>query len=106
MTMALTLSAMLALAAGTYAVRMAGPTLRDRVRFPPRAVQRLEVAAVILLAAMVATTALPLGSSELGLALPVGVLTGGVLAWLRCPLLLVVLAAAATTAALRALGLH
>lgn len=58
---------------------------------------------MILLAALVATTALPFGD-EFGWALPVGVLVGGVLAWRRCPLLVVIVAAAATTALLRAVG--
>jgi hypothetical protein len=40
--------AALALAAGTYAFRLAGPLLRARIRFPPRAQARLETAAVVL----------------------------------------------------------
>ncbi|ONM46324.1 AzlD domain-containing protein [Nocardia donostiensis] len=105
MSAPLLIPAMLALAAGTYALRWSGPALRNRIRFPPRAVQLLEVAAVILLAALVATSTLPLGTGEVGIALPAGVLVGGLLAWFRCPLLLVVVAAAATTALLRAIGL-
>ncbi|NEW40714.1 AzlD domain-containing protein [Nocardia cyriacigeorgica] len=100
----LLIPAMLTMAAGTYLFRLAGPALRDRVRFPPRAARLLEIAAVILLAALVATTALPFGD-EFGWALPAGVLIGGVLAWRRCPLLIVIAAAAATTAALRAVGI-
>lgn len=95
--------AMLTMAVGTYLFRWAGPALRNRVRFPPRAARLLEIAAVILLAALVATTALPFGD-DFGWALPAGVAVGGVLAWRKCPLLVVIVAAAATTAVLRAVG--
>ncbi|MFC3966336.1 AzlD domain-containing protein [Nocardia jiangsuensis] len=94
---------MLALAAGTYALRAAGPVLRERVRFPARVTELLEIAAVVLLAAMMATRTFPLGE-PIGLALPCGVAVAGVLAWRRAPLLVVVLAAAGVTAGLRLLG--
>lgn len=94
----------LSLAVGTYAFRWAGPALRDRIRFPERARQLLEIGAVVLLAALVAVTTLPFGTGHLGAALPAGVAVGGVLAWRRSPLLVVVLAAAATTALLRLVG--
>ncbi|WP_063025027.1 AzlD domain-containing protein [Nocardia niwae] len=94
-----------ALAAGTYAFRWAGPALRDRVRLPARVVRLLEIGAVVLLTALVAVTALPLGTADLGLAVPAGVLVGGLVAWFRRPILLVILAAAATTALVRLLGI-
>ncbi|MEV0031484.1 AzlD domain-containing protein [Nocardia sp. NPDC050793] len=94
----------IALAAGTYAFRWAGPTLRSRVRFPERARQLLEIGAVVLLAALVAVTTLPIGTGDVGVALPAGVVAGGFLAWRRSPLLIVILAAAATTAVLRLIG--
>ncbi|MEU2039614.1 AzlD domain-containing protein [Nocardia niwae] len=93
-----------ALAAGTYAFRWAGPALRDRVRLPARVVRLLEIGAVVLLTALVAVTALPLGTADLGFAVPAGVLVGGLVAWFRRPILLVILAAAATTALVRLLG--
>jgi branched-subunit amino acid transport protein len=92
------------LAAGTYAFRLAGQALRDRISFPPRARKLLEAAAVILLAALVATTALTEGHGFSGPARPAGVLVGGVLAWRKAPFLAVVLAAAAVTALLRLIG--
>lgn len=95
----------IALAVGTYAFRWAGPALRSRVRFPDHARRLLEIGAVVLLAALAAVTTLPLGSGDLGVAMPVGVAVAGVLAWRRSPLLVVILAAAATTALLRLLGL-
>lgn len=93
-----------ALAAGTYAFRWPGPALRDRVRLPTRAVRLLEIGAVVLLAALVAVTTLPLGTGSLGFAVPAGVLVGGMLAWKQQPILVVILAAAVTTAALRLAG--
>jgi len=100
----LVVAGMATLAAGTYAIRFAGPALRSRISFPPRAAKLLEAAAVILLAALMATTALTQGHAFSGLARPAGVLVGGVLAWRKAPFLVVVLAAAATTAVLRLLG--
>ncbi|WP_039796569.1 AzlD domain-containing protein [Nocardia araoensis] len=94
-----------ALAAGTYAFRWAGPALRDRVRLPARVVRLLEIGAVVLLTALVAVTTLPLGTPNLGFAVPAGVLVGGVVAWFRRPILLVILAAAATAAFVRLLGI-
>jgi branched-subunit amino acid transport protein len=95
---------MATLAAGTYAFRFSGQVLRARFSFPPRATKLLEAAAVILLAALVATTALTEGHGFSGFARPAGVLVGGVLAWRKAPFLVVVIAAAATTAVLRLLG--
>jgi branched-subunit amino acid transport protein len=97
-------AAALALAAGTFAFRLAGPLLRARIRFPPRAQALLETAAVVLLAALVATTALTSGHHLAGAARPLGVLAGGVAAWRKAPFFLVVIIAAGTTAVLRLAG--
>jgi branched-subunit amino acid transport protein len=101
---ALVVAGMATLSAGTYAFRLSGRTLRRRITFPPRAEQLLEAGAVVMLAALVATTALTKGHGFAGLARPAGVLVGGVLAWRKAPFLVVVLAAAGTTAVLRLLG--
>ena len=100
----LVVAGMATLAAGTYAFRLSGQVLRARITFPPRATRLLEAAAVILLAALVATTALTEGHGFSGFARPAGVLVAGVLAWRRAPFLVIVLAAAAVTALLRVLG--
>ena len=92
------------LAAGTFAFRLAGPALRSRIAFPARAARLLEVAAVVLLAAMVAVTALTSGHGFAGYARPAGVLGAGLLAWRKAPFIVIVLAAAAITAMLRLLG--
>ena len=100
----LVVAGMLTLSAGTFAFRFSGPVLRQRITFPPRAGKLLEAGAVVLLAALAATTALTEGHGFAGPARPAGVLAGGVLAWRKAPFLVVVLAAAATTAVLRLLG--
>jgi branched-subunit amino acid transport protein len=102
---ALVVAGMAALSAGTFAIRFSGPALRQRIHhFPPWAARLLETATVVLLAALVATTALTQGHGFAGLARPAGVLAGGVLAWRRAPFLVVVLSAAAVTAVLRLAG--
>nr|WP_030246268.1 MULTISPECIES: AzlD domain-containing protein [unclassified Streptomyces] len=95
---------MSALAAGTFLLRLSGPALRARVTFPERAGKLLEVSAVLLLAALAATSALAEGETFAGPARPLGVLAGGVLAWRGAPFLVVVLTAAGTAALLRLAG--
>lgn len=95
------ISAMLALATGTFALRWAGPALRARIVFPPRARQLLETAAIVLLTALVAITTLTEGHGLADWPRPIGVAVGAILAWRKAPLVVVVLAAAATDALLR-----
>lgn len=113
----MSVAAILVLAVGTYAFRVAGPLLRARfararrsadadgeATLPPRVTELMSIAASTLLVALIATVALTEGGSFAGIALPAGVLAGGVLAWRRAPFLIVVLTAAAVAAGLRALG--
>ncbi|MBE9373370.1 AzlD domain-containing protein [Saccharopolyspora sp. HNM0983] len=95
---------LLALAAGTYAMRLAGPLLRGRITVSERTEQLLSVAAVVLLACFVATSAVFESGEPAGWARFGGVALGGVLAWRRAPLVVVVLAAAGATALLRLAG--
>jgi len=97
--------AVLALGVGTFAFRFAGPLLRTRVRPGPGSERLLTVASVVLLTALVATAAVFEGSGFAGFARPAGVAVGGLLAWRKAPFVAVVLAAAATAATLRLLGL-
>ena len=99
------LAAILVLAAGTFAFRIAGPAARHRIQLPDRVERLLSDAAVVLLVALAATSALMAGQELAGLARPAGVLVAGVLAVRRAPFPVVVLAAAATTAVLRLLGI-
>ncbi|MEV0218481.1 AzlD domain-containing protein [Streptomyces sp. NPDC050704] len=103
--MSATVAAILALAVGTYAFRLVGPVLHGRVELTARVQELLAAGAVVLLVALLATGALTEGGGFAGWARPMGVLVGGMLAWRRAPFLVVVLAAAATTAGLRAAGL-
>ncbi|MYW68145.1 AzlD domain-containing protein [Streptomyces sp. SID8379] len=99
------LVAVLVLAAGTYAFRLAGPLLHGRVELPPRVQELLTTGATVLLVALLATGALMAGHGFAGWARPAGVLAGGVLAWRRAPFAVVVVAAAGVTALLRLAGL-
>ena len=95
----------LVLAAGTYAFRLSGTLLRRRLGVPDRMRELMSMAAIVLLVALVATSALMDGHHLAGFALPLGVAVGGVLAWRKAPFVVVVVVAAATTAVLRLAGL-
>ncbi|MER6286620.1 AzlD domain-containing protein [Streptomyces sviceus] len=99
-----TVAMILAMAVGTYAFRLVGPVLHGRVELPERLRELLSAGAIVLLVALLATGALTEGGGFAGWARPAGVLVGAVLAWRRAPFVVVVLAAAATTAVLRAAG--
>jgi branched-subunit amino acid transport protein len=101
-----TWAAIAALAAGTYAVRVAGPLLRSRLTIPETARRYLSLSAVTLLAALIATAALFAGAAFAGWARPAGVLVGAACAWRRLPFVVVVIAAAGTTALLRLAGIR
>lgn len=98
------LTAIAALAAATYGLRLAGPLLRGRVTVPPAAGRLFAEAATVLLIALAATSALTSGHGFAGWARPAGVLVAGVLAARRAPFPVVVLAAAGVTALLRLAG--
>jgi branched-subunit amino acid transport protein len=97
-------AAVAVLAVGTLMFRVAGPVLRSRIRTSPEAEGRLTMASMVLLAALVATSALLDGRTFAGVARPAGVVVGGVLALRGAPFVVVVVAAAGTTAVLRLLG--
>ncbi|MET7396388.1 AzlD domain-containing protein [Dactylosporangium sp. NPDC005572] len=96
----------LALAAGTYALRLAGPVLRERLSVSETVKRYLTLAAVALLAALIGTAALLDGTEFVGIARPAGVLVGAVLAWRKAPFVVVVVAAALTAALLRLAGVQ
>lgn len=99
-----TVLAVLLLGAGTFAFRITGPLLRTRIELSSRLERLMAIAAVVLLAALVATATLLRGEAFAGFARTAGVAVGGVLAWKRAPFVFVVLAAAVTAAGLRLLG--
>ncbi len=98
------IAVILALAAGTYAFRLTGVLLRDRLQVSDRYRRLLPMAAAALLAALAATAALTEDGMFAGMARPAGVAVGAVLAWRRAPFVVVVFAAAAVAAGLRLLG--
>jgi branched-subunit amino acid transport protein len=101
---AVLVAVILALAVGTYAFRLAGVVLRDRLDLPGWLRRLLPIGAATLLAALAATAALTEGGAFAGVARPAGVLVGLVLAGRRAPFVVVVVAAAVTAAVLRQLG--
>jgi branched-subunit amino acid transport protein len=97
-------AAVLILAAGTFAIRIAGPLLRDRVKLPEKVQELMAASATVLLVALVAVSALTNGKQFGGWALAIGVVVGGVAAWRKLPFVAVIVLAAATTATLRLVG--
>lgn len=97
----MTLLPVLLLAAGTFAFRLSGPLLSQRIQVSARVQHLLTLSAIALLSALVATATLGGFTSA---ARPTGVVVGAVLAWLRLPFVVVVVAAAGTAAVLRMLG--
>lgn len=98
-------TAILILAAGTFAIRFAGPLLRDRVTLPDRVRELLSASATVLLFALVAISALTNGKQFGGFALAIGVVVGGIAAWRKLPFVAVIVLAALTTAGLRFVGI-
>lgn len=98
------LGAIVALAAGTFALRAAGPLLGARPGLAEGTRRLATTATVVLLTALVAVATLSGDGSPAGAARPAGVLMAGVLAWRRAPFVVVVVSAAVVTATLRLLG--
>ncbi|WP_328466909.1 AzlD domain-containing protein [Actinoplanes sp. NBC_00393] len=99
------ITAILALAVGTYAMRLSGVVLRDRLELSDSLQRLLPMAAAALLAALAGTAALMAGTEFAGVARPAGVLVGALLAWRRAPFVVVVIAAAVVAALLRLAGI-
>ncbi|MET4164579.1 MULTISPECIES: AzlD domain-containing protein [Gordonia] len=92
------------LAVGTYAMRAAGPVLRNRISVSQATEKLMDRAAVVLLVAVALTGAFFIDHDFAGWARPAGVAVGVIAALLKAPLAVVVILAAATAAGLRALG--
>ena len=99
------LAAVVALAVGTYTMRLGGVVLRERLALSASAQRLLPMSAAVLLTALVATATLTEGAGFAGPARPFGVAVGALLAWRRMPFVVVVVAAAGTAALLRLAGL-
>ena len=96
---------LIALVIGTFALRIAGPALRTRVTLSPRIDTLTTTAVAVIFVAIVATSTLLTDKNFAGFALPAGVAVAGILAWRKAPFVVIVIAAAATTATLRWFGL-
>lgn len=99
----MTLTAIVVLAVGTYLIRLAGPLLRDRLTMSEEMQEFLKTAAVVLLVALIVSSAMPEANDLHSWALPAGVVVGGALAWMKLPFALVIVIAAAVTGLLRLL---
>jgi branched chain amino acid efflux pump len=95
--------ALLALAAGAYAFKAAGPVLARQGEVRPVVAEALDLLAIPILAAVVVVQTLDGGMRVVLDARLAAVGVAALLVWRRAPFLVVVLAAAATAAALRAL---
>ncbi len=89
---------------GTYAFRVAGPLLRDRLTMSVRVERLTNDAATVLLVALAVTAAFTQGQEFAGWARPAGVAVALLLVLRRAPFPVVVVAAAGTTALLRLWG--
>ena len=94
-----------AVGVATYTFRALGPWLGERVHLPEQVEQLMADAAVVLLTALVVTATVFDGHAFAGPSRLIGVGVGALLAWRRASFVLVVLAAAGTTAVLRLLGM-
>jgi branched chain amino acid efflux pump len=96
--------ALLALCAISYALKASGPVLAGGRRLGPQAREALDLVAVPLLAALILVQTLGDGHRLVLDARAPALGVAAVLVWRRAPFLVVVLAAAATAAALRAIA--
>ncbi|MFN8122795.1 MAG: AzlD domain-containing protein [Thermoleophilia bacterium] len=101
----MTWAAILALAAGTYALKAVGPALLGGRRLPDGVTALLAPLPAALLAALVAVATFDGGERLVLDARVVGIAVAGVAVWRRLPFLAVVVLAAAAAAAARALGM-
>jgi branched chain amino acid efflux pump len=97
-------TALLALCAISYALKASGPVLAGGRRLGPQVRGGLDLVAVRLLAALILVQTLGDGHRLVLDARAPAVGVAAVLVWRRAPFLVVVLAAAATAALLRALA--
>jgi branched-subunit amino acid transport protein len=99
-----TWTALLALSAVSYALKASGPVLAGGRRLGPQIHQTLDLVAVPLLAALILVQTVGDGHRLVLDARVPALAVAAILVWRRAPFLVVVLAAAATAAFLRALA--
>jgi len=96
--------ALLGLAAASYLLKAIGPVLAGQRQLRPGVGQVLDLVAVPLLAALILIQTLDGGKQIVFDARVPALLVAGLLVWRKAPFLVVVLAAAATAALLRAVA--
>lgn len=99
--MSAAVAVLVVLAAGTYALKAAGPLLIGDRRLPPRAEWAIGLLPAALLAALVATSTLATGTRWVLDARVPAVAVAALLLWRRASFVVVVLGAAATAALVR-----
>jgi branched-subunit amino acid transport protein len=99
-----TWAALIALCGISYALKAVGPVLAGGRELGPELRQAVDLVAVPLLAALILVQTFGLGQQLVVDARAPALAVAGVLVWRRAPFLVVVLAAAATAALVRALG--
>jgi branched-subunit amino acid transport protein AzlD len=92
-----------ALACGTYVLKVAGPLLLGRRALPPLVARLATLMPAALLAALVITSTATAGRQIVADARVPALLVAALLLWARAPFVVVVLGAAASAAAVRAL---
>ncbi len=100
----MTWAALIALCGISYALKAVGPVLAGGRELGPQLRQAVDLVAVPLLAALILVQTFGLGQQLVVDARAPALAVAGVLVWRRAPFLVVVLAAAATAALVRALG--
>ncbi|HEX3330852.1 MAG TPA: AzlD domain-containing protein [Gaiellales bacterium] len=100
----MTWTALIALSAISYGLKASGPVLAGGRQLGPQVCQTLDLVAVPLLAALILVQTLGDGHHLVLDARVPALAVAAVLVWRRAPFLVVVLAAAATAALLRALA--
>lgn len=100
----MTIIALVVLATGTYLMRLVPLLLHSRLDLSARTIRVVELGAVALLVALVATGTWFEGQEFAGWARPAGVAVAAVGVWRRLPFVVIVILAAVTTALLRLAG--
>ncbi|HKV68785.1 MAG TPA: AzlD domain-containing protein [Gaiellales bacterium] len=100
----MTWTALIALSAISYGLKASGPVLAGGRRLGPQVRQTLDLVAVPLLAALILVQTVGEGHHVVLDARVPALAVAALLVWRRAPFLVVVLAAAATAALLRALA--
>ena len=95
---------LLVLAAGTYALKAAGPLVLGDRRLPTRVQVLVDLLPAALLASLAVVSTVAAGRAVVFDARVVGMLVAGLALWRRAPFVVVIVLASAATAAVRALG--